>query len=171
MNRIEELKIKNLWKINMKNFASTANEVLSKALEKSEKLSIKDGSDWLSHILINKKKFTPIIFTKWEIVKLEILAEIRKEKYLQEGSIVSFSNYKNHKSDDGTKCLVSDLPIINNTNNIHTNMLCEIIEFSLPFFAFSNPDTSSGIIVTSCAALPTKENDMYDGVEYEIYKW
>ncbi|WP_137010054.1 hypothetical protein [Aquitalea aquatilis] len=97
--------------------------------------------------------------------------EIKKEKYFQEGSIVSFSNYQKHKSDDGTTCLVSDLPIVNNIKSTFNNELYEVVECALPFFAFSNPDASSGIIVTCCAALPTKENGMYDGVEYEVYKW
>lgn len=171
MNRIEELKIKNFWRVNIKKFALSVGGGIGYALESVDKLNVRDGADWLRRILANKKLVEPVFSTRWDFVKLEILTEIKKEKYFQEGSIVSFSNYQKQKSDDGTTCLVSDLPIVNNIKNTFNNELYEVVECALPFFAFSNPDASSGIVVTCCAALPTKENGMYDGVEYEIYKW
>ena len=42
---------------------------------------------------------------------------------------------------------------------------------SLPFFACALPDGQAGVALSTQAALPQPENDMFDGVEYELSHW
>ena len=42
---------------------------------------------------------------------------------------------------------------------------------SLSFFACALPDGQTGVALSTQAALPQPENDMFDGVEYELSHW
>lgn len=67
--------------------------------------------------------------------------------------------------------LIPDLPIIKvNYTEVKDN-INSIYHEDISFFALTSSSMTSGIVLSTHAAEPSPENDMFDGKEYEFSYW
>ena len=170
MKRADELRIQLRWRRNLEH-AANSHPFIGPLFANGRPLSVEQASTWLKACMRQAQSHVRLISTQPEQA-FELLRErLQAASHCSSPIHLCISGYQGCTYPNQGYYLIPDLPVIETSYREALSFLSAVPRPSLSFFACALPDGQTGVALSTQAALPQPENDMFDGVEYELSHW